>query len=171
MVLKKNTPILFPHIGSPIPQARIFLQPSPRGCAGASRARPSVPRSSMARGNLGVVVRSPRGSDGRATTERGNHARRTDRKKIPHSPVVERDAETRVGTPVGRSRGSSHEPATTGIIVQRESSHREITRTSRKRRGNKRYRCVDDRAIRCTRKLNVKESNRTARRSVAREED
>jgi hypothetical protein len=46
-----------------------------------------------------------RGSDGtRATTERGNHARGTDRqKKILHRPFVFRDAETRVGTPVGRT--------------------------------------------------------------------
>lgn len=46
-----------------------------------------------------------RGSDGtRATTERGNDARVTDRqKKILHRPFVFRDAETRVGTPVGRT--------------------------------------------------------------------
>jgi len=117
-------------------------------------------------------------SDGRATTtteRRGNRTRRSfDRKKIlivassnaTPERASERALDGREVPPTNRQRPAS-------FIVQREQKHqhREITRTSRKRRGNKRYRCVDDRAIRCARKLNIKESNRTARRSVAREED
>ena len=77
-----------------------YFPPAPRRCAGAL-ARPHVPSD----GKPPLFARRRGSDDGtRATTERGNHARGTDRqKKILHRPFVFRDAETRVGTPVGRT--------------------------------------------------------------------
>ena len=76
-----------------------YFPPVPPAQMRWALARPHVPMGNL-RCSPGVA-----GDDGtRATTERGNHARGTDRqKKILHRPFVFRDAETRVGTPVGRT--------------------------------------------------------------------
>lgn len=82
-----------------------------------------------------------RGSDGRATTERGNDGTRDGSKKNPASS-------RREGFPprTGNDRHHHH--------------RRESSRTSRKRRGNKRYRCVpvDDRAFAMHAKVEYKKN-------------
>jgi hypothetical protein len=110
--LKKQSPRLFPHIGSLISSTTDIFPPPPAQMRW--RPRPSA-RSD---GKPPLFARR-RGSDGtRATTERGNHARGTDRQKksfIVHScfATQKRASERPLD---GQSRGSHHEPATTGII-------------------------------------------------------
>ena len=93
-------------------------------------ARPHVPMGNL-RCSPGVA-----GDDGtRATTERGNHARGTDRQKksfIVRScfATPKRASERPLD---GHSRGSHREPATTGVII---THHRESPRESHAPRGS-----------------------------------
>ena len=130
--------------------------PAPRECececAGASRARrpsarPWFPASSMACGNLGRCRRSLAARSRRAGDDGPREPHATDgSKKSTSSRRRTRRRNARRNPRWTVARGSSHEPATTGIANQRESSRREITRTSRKRRGNKRCRSLRGRS-------------------------